>query len=233
VNKFVAHAIAWAVCIVLALLAGEVYGAASFYRTHGAMIYRSRASEPKQEAKPAAMARRVHPYLGFDAPYSDEQTNILQLTTRQLYKVPPVHGPNDLIVAVFGGSVASNLVNPPQGGLGLLAALQERPEFSGKNIVIYSMAQGAAKQPQQVMALAMMQTLGRQADVVLNLDGYNEFAIGYQNVSFDTHPIFPSLVFLWQIVNEMQPMGQATEDYHRYAYEATSGSARRLRRRAK
>jgi hypothetical protein len=114
-----------------------------------------------------------------------------------------------LTVAVFGGSVASKLVHPPQNGLSLLVALQERPEFSGRNITIYSMAQGAAKQPQQVMALVMLQTLGQRPDIVLNLDGYNEFGIGYENVRYSTHPIFPSLAFLWQIGSELQPKGKA------------------------
>jgi hypothetical protein len=77
-RRFVAHVIGWLIGVMFAVLAAEVWGAVWFDQTHDALIYRSRAPESQQTAPAAAPFRRIHPYLGFAASYTDETTAILQ-----------------------------------------------------------------------------------------------------------------------------------------------------------
>jgi hypothetical protein len=224
------HALAWTVSVCLTLLLCEATGAVLFLRSHGALVYRNRPEIKPQQAVPGDTRKRLHPYLGYSLQYTDAWPNSLGLSSRQFYQKPYEAGPNDLIVAVFGGSLAVNLVIPSQDGLSLAAALKEHPEFSGKNIVVYALGQAAAKQPQAVMALAMFQTLGWHADVVLSLDGANEFSVGYENIWYHTHPIFPSLAMLWAIGGGLAPLGQNSAEFYRVAYQlahAKAGAAAR------
>jgi hypothetical protein len=222
------HLVAWAVCAVLLLLCAEVYGAVLFYRQHGEIVYRNRpeAAKPIEAKGDLVRKERLHPYLGWSGQYSLDTptgTNNLGFAQRQPHQVPFQPKPNDIIVAVFGGSVASRSVMAPEGGLPLEAALRE--QYPGKNVIVYNMAQGAAKQPQQVMALAMLRALGQHIDVVLNIDGFNEFAIGYENIVQRVHPIFPSMSILWQISSQLTPATEITAEHFRIVYELMHSKA--------
>ena len=46
--------------------------------------------------------------------------------------------------------------------------------LSGRKIDIVRLALPGQKQPQQLMTLAWVQSLGAEFDIVVNLDGYNE-----------------------------------------------------------
>jgi hypothetical protein len=222
-GRFSGHLIAWAICIGIGLLAGEFAGAALFYAEHGGLIYRNQPSPGKKTAVESAVQyrQRIHPYLGFGGPNSLQSdttpTNNLGFLQLLTYKIPFEPAPDDLVVAVFGGSVASHLVTPPQGGLSIQAALQER--LKGKSVIVLCLAQNSGKEPQQVMALAMLRALGQHVDVVLNLDGFNEFAVGYQNLSRGVHPVFPSFGILRDIGSGFEPVTQKIDDFYRIAYE--------------
>src|SRR5438552_1026267 len=123
------HAIAWAICLMLALAAGEAAGAILFYlQQHSSIVYTNkRATAPEAPSpqtsewqSPKQYSQRLHPYLGFTGPYDlvspTWRTNNLGFPQETNLKVPFATTPRDLAVFVFGGSVASNLVVPPQGG---------------------------------------------------------------------------------------------------------------------
>jgi hypothetical protein len=128
------------------------------------------------------------------------------------YNVPFVPEANDVAVFVFGGSVATNLVAPPQSGLSLEGALRQR--IKDKNVIVYSMAQGSGKQPQQLIALAMLLAMGQHIDVIVNLDGFNDVAIGYSNYYYHVHPIFPSAAIMWGIGNTLDAGRRTSDFYH-------------------
>lgn len=219
-RAFRGHILALLTCAALVLLFGEIAGAILFYRQQGRLIYSNqRVHIGAKTDNFAPIARqRLHPYLGFAGPYSIEtegwRFNNLGFPQAAPFNVPFEPSPRDLVVVVFGGSVASNLVSPWQGGLSLSAALQE--QMPDRNIIVYSMAQGSGKQPQQLIALAMLLALGQHVDVIVNLDGFNEFALGYNNARYLTHPIFPSLAILWGIGKGLEPEG-SNSDFHRIA----------------
>lgn len=211
------HLIAWAICIAIGLLVGEIAGAIIFYRQQGQVVYfNRRALEPVTQAQRApAVGQRLHPYLGFGGYYSLDTptmvTNNLGFSQRIAYKVPFATKANDLAVFVFGGSVAENLVAPPQAGLSLERALRQK--IPDRNIIVYSMAQGSGKQPQQLMALAMLLAMGQHVDVVVNLDGYNDLSFGYTNHFYRVHPIFPSAAIMWGIGNTLETEHRSGDFY--------------------
>ncbi len=95
----------------------------------------------------------------------------------------------DFVVGLFGGSVALNLAL--EGGDAIIRRLQElRPELRGR-IRLINLAFGGYKQPQQLNLLAQCILLDVPLDVVVNLDGFNELALGVSDASRGDHPLFP------------------------------------------
>ncbi len=95
----------------------------------------------------------------------------------------------DFVVGIFGGSVANNLVNV--GGAALTEALEARsPAWKGR-VEILNLASGGYKQPHQIFVLTEMILLGVPFDLVINLDGFNEVALGGSDSRSGWHPLFP------------------------------------------
>ncbi len=212
------HLAAWLLCAAIGLLVGEIAGTIIFYRQQGALVYFNRRTPaPIVDAElPPEVGQRLHPYLGFggyNASRSGNQAiNNLGFAQSTDYKVPFTPTASELTVFVFGGSVAANIIAPPQGGLSLEAALRQR--IKDKKVIVYSMAQGSGKQPQQLIALAMLLAMGQHVDIVVNVDGFNDVAIGYSNHYHRVHPIFPSAAIMWGIGNTLDA-GRRTSDFFR------------------
>jgi hypothetical protein len=211
------------VSAALCLLAAEVLGAAMFYRKTNSLVYfnQAKVAEP---APGVNYRRHLHPYFGYNGPYSLRgatvaETNNLGFVDSQRREVPFKPDPNDFVVFVFGGSVAVRLANNSQHGQpSLQEALQKLPQLAGRNVVIYNMAQGPAKQPQQLMELAFLGALGQHIDLVLNLDGTLEFVSGLSNFENGIDPIFPPVDIMLAIGNELAPADTSSADYHELEY---------------
>ncbi|MFM9961887.1 MAG: hypothetical protein ACKV2Q_11765 [Planctomycetaceae bacterium] len=80
-----------------------------------------------------------------------------------------------LLVGVCGGSVAQQM--SLFGEQTLRQLLESAPEFRGKRIQFVRLATSGFKQPQQLMALNYVLSLGGELDVLINVDGYNEIAL--------------------------------------------------------
>ncbi len=147
--------------------------------------------------------RVLHPYIGYVRKYNPGGANRVN---RLVVKVPVneygFFGPSPIeptsadavTVAVTGGSVATELFLYGRGAL--RSVLEASPAFAGKTIRIVSLALGGFKQPQQLMALSYLLTLGAPFDVVVNLDGFNEVVLPFT----DNVPqrIFPYYPFRWR-----------------------------------
>jgi hypothetical protein len=215
----------WLVSAALWLALGavgfEISGVLFFYWTNGGLVYlNTRGSGAAEAAGPPRYRQRPHPYFGFtglyDQDYGSIRTNNLGFLQRERISVPLAAEPNDLIVAVFGGSVAESLATNLTGGPSLRDSLQALPALAHRRIVILNMAQGAGKQPQQLIELVYLLALGQRIDVVINVDGFNEFALGYQNYAADLDPILPAIQRMKPLAMEMY-RGQASADYYEIA----------------
>jgi hypothetical protein len=147
-------------------------------------------------------AEVLHPYLGYV--FTPEQSD----QARASYGVGisrwgflddkgPIHAaaPNRVVVGVFGGSVAWYLSS--ESAEALVRGLRASPSYRDKEIVIVRAALFGYKQPQQLLALTYLLSMGAHFDVVINLDGFNEVVLPVtENVSKKVFPFFPRTWFL-------------------------------------
>lgn len=137
---------------------------------------------PDEPVEVGARRWAVSAYQGYDFEDAD------RLFTRALARQEAA--PQSFRILVLGGSVAANF-----GYLGrerLLERLAADPRLEGREPELLVFARPSHKQPQQLHALATLLALGLRPDLVLNLDGFNEVAIGADNARLGLHPVQPA-----------------------------------------
>ena len=133
---------------------------------------------------------RIHPYLGY---------SLANRYLEQSIRSPQAEA---VVIGIFGGSVAGNFYN--KGGEALIALLGESPAFRNKQIIVQSHTLGGFKQPQQLMTLSYLLTLGGHFDIVINLDGFNEAVLPVtDNLPAGAHPLYPRA--WWQLADVHDP----------------------------
>ncbi len=185
----------------LALL--ELTGLVDHFAKTGKLYYTSRPlAEPLPEVPELGHqtdAHRLHPYFGFVVAPSrlvgGLETNNYGFYSRHDYPYRP-RSPRELVVGLFGGSVAAKLelFERERGLLAeRLAAVFGRDR---SDVTVLSFAQGAFKQPQQLLIYTYFRSLGQRFDVVVNVDGFNEIALAAANASAGTAVEMPSISHL-------------------------------------
>lgn len=155
---------------------------------------------PEREEQPGQqmmLYNAIHPYMG--STYSLEANEVpgfFQYHEVNAYgfvdSTPTIQkrGDDRLIVGITGGSVAWWV--SAEGDVSLAEELRKSPLLEDKEIVILRMGMGGFKQPQQLMAINWLLTLGGELDVLVNLDGFNEVALpAEENVPQGVHPFYP------------------------------------------
>jgi hypothetical protein len=132
----------------------------------------------------------LHPYLGYvNRPAPSALDAGLSLDALGFPNGGPfvtAADPRKMVIGVFGGSLAQFFVaaGGPERVFEDLAA--------GREMIVVSTAQGGYKQPQQLLALAYLLSLGMHFDALLLLDGFNEVALPVaENAKRGTFPFFP------------------------------------------
>ena len=194
------------------------------------------SDEPAPDQRPAdapALSAVVHPFLGWSRRPTEDQKPPVSLRHtfsrglqsdwyqrndrsnafgfRSEIEDYREVGEEDFVIGIFGGSVANQLVL--LGGDTIVATLsQRRPELDGR-IRILNFGLGGYKQPQQTILLLEMILLGVPFDAVVNLDGFNEVALGARDAAAGHHPIFPHLAHYVRTVefSTGQPTAAAIE----------------------
>ena len=93
---------------------------------------------------------------------------------------------------LVGGSVAYNF-GKSKGGPRFIELLRADPRFAGRTIELENCAHPEYKEPQQVLLVVYLLSLGLAPDAIIDLNGFNEAAIGDSNVKLGSHPAFPSI----------------------------------------
>ena len=131
-------------------------------------------------------ALSLHPYLGYV--YDRDRAkgfSVHGFASETVYS----QSDDQFVVGIFGGSVADQLFVKRQA---LEAELKKIPGLDQKKIVFANLAIGGFKQPQQLMALTYMLSLGAHFDVVINVDGFNEVTLPVnENIPNHVFPFFP------------------------------------------
>ena len=120
-----------------------------------------------------------HPYYGFTAHSPISPLNVMP---------PPQTGPDTVVVALLGGSVAWDVIPYFQQALTRHFADQGLP----KEPVLVQLPGIGMKQPQQLHIASFMLAMGGNFDILVNLDGYNELVFSYDNFNKDVFPFFPT-----------------------------------------
>ena len=133
------------------------------------------------------------PFL-FDAPDGPVWTRVKHVKASQLgmwneKPIPYVPNADEKVVGVFGASVAAWLVL--QAGDRLAAGLANAAP--GKRIVLLNFGLPAGKQPQQLLILSYLVSLGQHFDLVINIDGFGELVFGSNNVDENVDFTMPSI----------------------------------------
>jgi len=147
-------------------------------------------------------AEVLHPYLGYV--FTPEQSERAKASYGVgisrwgfLDDQGPIHAaaPNRVVVGVFGGSVAWYLSS--ESADALVRGLRASPDYRDKEIVLVRAALFGYKQPQQLLALTYLLSMGAHFDVVINLDGFNEVVLPVtENIPKRVFPFFPRTWFL-------------------------------------
>lgn len=152
----------------------------------------------------AAAKLVIHPYLGFDSPQSRKQT------TQDLKRYSK-SDPERVRVILLGGSVAG--IFGRLGGDSMVELLEASPILGGKKVDLMQYGRGGFKQPQHLMRVVEMLSYGIKPDLVINLDGFNEAALGANNVVKKVYPGFPPYAHWLPLVHSSQNRAEVLDAY--------------------
>jgi hypothetical protein len=149
--------------------------------------------------KSVVVKEKLHPYFGYvtdgklraDDCISDDPQDCFSRIKVPTDKPFIKRAPDKLIVGLLGGSVA---VGTSSRGVGSLYKeyLGQLPEYKDREVILYTMAAGGFRQPQQLMMLNYYITLGAEFDLIISLDGFNDVAIPAAQWRHNKlHPSFP------------------------------------------
>lgn len=141
----------------------------------------------------------LHPYLGYVIDFHDDRCPGIGFCDDRMRRYQTLRdgqpfvpkAADRAIVVITGGSFAYGVSISSSDGK-LEQALSTLPQFAGKEIVIYTLAAGGYKQPQQLLAMQYYLATGAQFDMVINIDGFNEVVLpAVENIPYGTHPTYP------------------------------------------
>ncbi len=122
----------------------------------------------------------LHPYLGFVAnhattPGIDESFPVSNYGFEDTKDPIQKRAADKIIIGILGGSFANHFAK--FGTETLLKEMKRNPLFAGKTFVVLNLALPGYKQPQQLMTLTYLLSLGSEFDMLVNIDGFNSLAL--------------------------------------------------------
>ncbi|MFT5153254.1 MAG: hypothetical protein ACI841_003254, partial [Planctomycetota bacterium] len=120
-------------------------------------------------------------------------------------------------VLIIGGSVAASYALDSFAVIkrGLVQVTGKK----GPKAVVLNYAHSAYKQPQQLMRLMYLFSLGFRPDVVVNIDGFNEVAATFANEKKKLHPIYPSRATWGTVLESRGKITTTTARMYRASYD--------------
>jgi hypothetical protein len=164
----------------------EVLSVAAYFARKGTFYYSHRPRDKSVAAlQESVEAYRIHPYFGFQIRPEPLRSPAASTYNNHGFDSPwdwpRERRPGEYLVGVFGGSVASKLTRYELDHGVMARAVAPAIGRSPDHVVFLNFAQGGFKQPQQVQILAYFLAIGQELDAVVNVDGFNEVALGARN----------------------------------------------------
>lgn len=207
-----------AVNVVVFCLVAELIALAVFYYDHGWLFYvdpyRPTLAPMQEDSGGALTAVGLHPYFGpthrpgipFDLPDTLRTgetdaavaTNNFGFPSRVNY---PFSKTNDreFVIGIFGGSVGAYFCR--LGVTRLEENLRQSATFANRDLVTLCFSHEGYKQPQQLLVLSYFLSIGQPFDMVINIDGFNEVALGRINDQYGWDISMPSHEHLDGLIN--------------------------------
>ncbi|MBI5758145.1 MAG: hypothetical protein HZA46_06480 [Planctomycetales bacterium] len=172
-----------------------------------------------QEAQATASIEVFHPYLGWvlnPALHPGMDAAGRHFTVNEyglLDNGSPIRhrDQNKVIVAFAGGSVSWHV--SAEGDNVFVQELKKNERFRGKDIEIVRLAMSGYKEPQQLLLLTYLLSLGAEYDILINIDGYNETAL-HENENANQQ-VFPPYPRAWWARVERQPDPRTIDLFYR------------------
>ena len=207
----------WLTSFVAFALCAELLGLAAYYVDTGALFYIHHKEYGELFSTPQdrlAVGEAVHPYFGFThtprtpfsvppglesgAPLPAARTNNFGFASPHDYPFPKTRG-SQFVVGLFGGSVGVWFCQ--LGAPRLVEQLQRHPSLRAREIVPLCFSHEGYKQPQEALVLAYFLSIGQPFDLVINIDGFNDVALGSLNNSRGLDISMPSVQHIDPLIN--------------------------------
>lgn len=150
--------------------------------SRSSLIRGGRQDEERERQFPNSPA--IHPYVGWALLNARDQI----AADLDYYRSPESKAVYDVVV--LGGSVAHGFAL--MGADPLIEALHRDPRLARREIRVHNYAVWGYQQLQQLSLLAYLLDLGHEPDAVIEIDGLNEAAEGWNNARTGTSPLYPS-----------------------------------------
>jgi hypothetical protein len=109
--------------------------------------------------------------------------------------------PRQLFIGIFGASVAASFGVEARDEI--VKVVHGTPGFENREIVLLDLAIGQTHQPTQLLILNYMLAIGQPLDLIINIDGFNEAYLGWENIeSFSTDVSMPNGWVVYGLQNE-------------------------------
>ena len=190
-----------AVNVVVFVVCAELLALVVYYEQTGRLFYTYRKTLPviEETARGALTGDALHPYFGpIHRPGVRQETNNVGFGSPRRYPFSRTDQ-RQFLVGIFGGSVGRQFCD--RGAPRMIAALQTSAPFAGRDVVPLCFAHEGYKQPQQLLVLTYFLSIGQELDLAINIDGFNEVALGTYNNDRGRDISMPSPIHLDPLIN--------------------------------
>jgi hypothetical protein len=218
-SKLPVGRVAYALYVIfLGFLSVEIAGFALFYRHSHRFIYGNLGTIDNpaviNQGRPIDVGGVLHPYFAYVKRPESGTNQFGFVLTHEVdgttcCQIPYVPKPNEIVVAVFGGSVPENEAQYFANDDNLLYALSPYPEFLGKRFKILNLSQSGFKQPQSSIVLSYFLSIGRHIDIAITLDGRNELFVPMENESRHLDYTWPTV--WWDVAKSLDRLNASSD----------------------
>jgi len=150
--------------------------------------------------------RALSPYYGWESPHSQQA-----FVEQQAFFRGPERA-KVYTVLLLGGSVGQQMgVAGATPGF-FKSIVGSLPAVQGREVLLLVWARGSFKQPQQLMLLQQLLAAGTVPDALLEIDGFNEVALGNDNAAMGIHPIQPHWPMWGRLASQHALSDEALEE---------------------
>jgi hypothetical protein len=146
----------------------------------------SRGEHERNDAQDSRGDSVLHPYLGWEVTAGAAELE------QEYERLRGGRCAGETEILLVGGSVAADFGADPKGWARVRETLATDARLAGVDLHALKLGRAGFKEPQQLNFVLYLLALGFKPAAVINIDGFAEVALGNENESGGSHPVFPS-----------------------------------------